>query len=94
MGRSQIKKVDGVWRFGNHLILEQRCIIKLMQRLKSQSDHGSGNASTRLAFAVFIQPSDLHILFWQVIISYIVVFPQYFTCFGKILKVTEATKRY
>lgn len=92
--RSQIKEVDGVWCFGGHLILEQRCIIKSIQRLKSQSVHGSGNGSTRLAFAIFIHPSNLHILFCQVIISYIVFFPQYFTCFGKILKVTEATKCY
>lgn len=51
------------------LILEKRCIVKLVRRLKSQSLYGSGNASIRLAFAIFIQPSDLCILLHQVIIS-------------------------
>lgn len=60
-----------------HLILENRCVVKLVQRLKSQSLHSSGDAinSIRLVFAVFIQPSDLCILLYQVIISYILFLP-------------------
>lgn len=77
-----------------HLILEKRCVIKLVRRLKSQSLHGSGNASIGLAYAIFVQPSDLCILLHQVIISYMLFFLQYLTCLGKVWEVTEAVKCY
>lgn len=64
-------------------ILEKRSLIKLVQGLKSQSLHGSGNASMEFAFAIFIQPSGLCILLHQVIISYTLLFSTVSLVLGK-----------
>lgn len=77
------------WWFGVSLFNSRKiCVINLVLRLRSWCVHGSGNASSGLSSAVFIQTSDLCILLHHVIIY--CLFPQYPTCTGKIWKLVEA----
>lgn len=99
-GESQVALVSQIHRNGwglvalgfLSLILEKKMCHKVGMKVEKSVSLWFRKCQHLACLCLFVQPSDVCILLRQVIIGYILCFPQYVTSLGKIWKVTEAVK--